>query len=64
MNRNAAFVTWMLGYPIVFEAMGYLHSLYNSPKVFTDEVETLSAFCTIAIWFGIGALIWKKGGKP
>ena len=57
------FVVWMLGFPVASSTCSLLNRLGSPQRIYSEQVESASAFIMIVIWAGIGWLLWNRNPK-
>lgn len=55
--KNAAFVIWMLGYPLTFTIDKFAPKFVD--KVYSDGVITMAAITVMAIWIIVGGMLYE-----
>lgn len=63
MTRRAAFITWMIGFPLSCSAQKFLefHGGAYSDSYYSADVLGIAALFLLTVWLFVGVLIWREG---
>ena len=59
--KNFSFTVWMLFFPLFTSIAEYL--VFIEGVTYSQSVETITAIVNIAIWLGVGYLLFEKNKR-